>query len=244
MNNQENLFDPIKNRRIFEKVSSRIKELVFEGVLKVGDRLPSEAELAQQFSVGRQTIREALRLLEGSGFISIQRGGTAGPIIKDTILIKIKDLFYDAFRMRKVSLEELTLARLEIEKIVMGYVIDNIDENEIKELRKNVTAAKKKIEGNVIATEENILFHKLLAKATKNHVFVIVVESMMAVVGDSLSRIGPDIETSSNVVQFHEEILKAIAEKKRDKAIILLERHLLEVKGRLQPLEAQQDMSR
>ncbi len=239
MNNQENLFKPIKNSRIFEEVSSRIKELIFEGFLKVGDRLPSEAELARQFNVGRQTIRESLRLLESSGFISIHRGGAAGPIIKDTILIRIKDLFYDAFRIKKVSLEELTLARLEIEKIVIGYAIDNIDENEIEELWKNITAAKEKIEANIIATEENIQFHKLLAKATKNHVFVIVVESMMAVVGDSLSRIGPDIETSSNVVQFHEEILKAIAGKKRDKAVNLLEKHLLEVKGRLQSLETQ-----
>ena len=87
---------------------------------------------------------------------------------------------------------------------------------------------------------ENILFHKLLAKATQNHVFVVVVESMMSVVGDSLNRLGPDIETSSNVVQFHEKILTAIAEKKREKAINLLERHLLEVKGRLLPFETRQ----
>jgi len=57
----------------------------------------------------------------------------------------------------------------------------------------------------------------------------------MAAVADFLSRIGPDVETSKNVVEYHEQILKAIVEKKREKALNLLEKHLLEVRRRLQP---------
>ena len=75
MNNQKELFTPIKRMRTFEEVSSKIKEQIFEGAIKPGDKLPSETQLAGQFKVGRQTIREALRLLERSGFITIQKGG-------------------------------------------------------------------------------------------------------------------------------------------------------------------------
>jgi GntR family transcriptional regulator, transcriptional repressor for pyruvate dehydrogenase complex len=63
----KDMFQPIKGKRTFEEVSDKIKSLVIKGILKVGDRLPSEAELARQFSVGRQSVREALRLLELSG---------------------------------------------------------------------------------------------------------------------------------------------------------------------------------
>jgi DNA-binding FadR family transcriptional regulator len=62
------LFVPIKDLRTVNEISTKIKDLIFSGVLKPGDRLPSEVKLAQQLNVGRQTIREALRLLEISGF--------------------------------------------------------------------------------------------------------------------------------------------------------------------------------
>ncbi|MDZ7700199.1 MAG: GntR family transcriptional regulator [Deltaproteobacteria bacterium] len=65
-----------------DKISNSIKELILNGTLKIGDRLPSEKELAQQFQVDRQTIREALRLLELSGFVTIQRGPGGGPVIR------------------------------------------------------------------------------------------------------------------------------------------------------------------
>jgi len=235
MNNPKVIFDRIKRTRTFEDVSDKIKQLIFDDVLKPGEKLPSEAQLALQFGVGRQTVREALRLLETSGFINIHRGGGGGPIIKDTIFNRISDLFLDAFRIKKITLPELTVARLEIEKVVLNYVIDNAEESDIRSLQKNVAEARKKIDNNIAATEENIQFHTLLAQASKNHVFFIVVESIMAVVGDFLSRIGPEVETSENVVSFHEDIVKAIAEKKRTKAIKLLEQHLLEVRNRLKP---------
>ena len=88
MNVKKELFSPIKSKRTFEEVSGKIKTLIFDGVLKPGDRLPSEIELARQFMVSRQTIREALRILELSGFIKVQKGGSGGPLIKDTIRAK------------------------------------------------------------------------------------------------------------------------------------------------------------
>ena len=59
-------------------------------------------------------------------------------------------------------------------------------------------------------------------------------ESISTVLGNLLRRIGPDTETSKNVVEFHEKILDAITKKNRDQAINLLEKHLLDVKKRLQ----------
>ena len=105
MEMQKNLFEPIKSERTFEKVSKKIKQLIFDGVLKPGDRLPSELDLAQQFGVSRQTIREALRILELSGFITIQKGGAGGPLIKDTVLHSLNGMFLDAFQLEKVTLD-------------------------------------------------------------------------------------------------------------------------------------------
>lgn len=253
---RKTVFTPIKSPRTFEEVSNRIKKLIFDGVFKPGDKLPPEIEIAQQFNVGRQSIREALRILELSGFITIQKGGGGGAIIKDTISSTISELFLDAFMLEKITLEELTIARFEIEKIVLKYAIENADASDIEALEKNISETRAKIENDTPAVDENIRFHKLLAKASKNHLFVIVVEAVTAAIRHFLSGLEPDSESSDsekwynenimnskNTLAYHEDILKAVIEKKLDAAIDILEAHLLEVKGRLQPL-ARYHMSR
>lgn len=247
MSEQASLFSPIKSKRSFEKVSADIKSLIFDGTLRPGDRLPSETELANQFSVSRQTIREALRILELSGFITVQKGGSGGPLIKDTIMNTIGDLFLDAFRMEKISIDEITQARLEIEKVVLNHVMDYADEASLDKLHKNIVEADKKIKDNMLATDCNIEFHRLLAEASKNHLFVIVIGSILAVLRDLLTRLNINSKTSDGTrdyqesilnskeaVKAHRQIVDAIVKKDRDKAISLLESHLVELKERLQ----------
>ncbi|RJX32267.1 MAG: FadR family transcriptional regulator [Desulfarculus sp.] len=233
----QQLFTPVKNRRTFEEVSASIKELILDGTLKVGDRLPAETQLAQQFNVGRQTIREALRLLELSGFITVQRGGGGGTIIKDTILRRISDLFIDAFRMRRVGIAAITQARLEVERVILDYALNNAGPEDLQKLRANVGQAQKVIQAGRLATEANAQFHGLLAKATGNPVFVMVLESIMAVHLDFLTRVPATLETSAKVVKAHEELVEAIAARDRERAHRLLGSHLQEVRDRLQGVQ-------
>jgi GntR family transcriptional repressor for pyruvate dehydrogenase complex len=246
------VFSPIKSPRTFEEVSNQIKKLIFDGIFKPGDKLPSEIEIAQQFNVGRQSIREALRILELSGFITIQKGGGGGAIIKDTISNTISGLFLDAFQLKKITLDELTIARFEIEKIVLKCAVENADESDIELLEQNIREAREKIENNIPAVDEHIRFHKLLAKASKNQLFVIVVEAVTTAMRHFLSELRPDsvfledekwhsenVINSKNSLLYHEDILKAVIEKKLDQAVDLLENHLLELITRLQPLTGQ-----
>jgi len=226
----ELIFNPIKSRRTFEEVSNEIKRLIFQGILKPGDRLPSESELARRFSVGRQTIREGLRLLELSGFITVQKGSTGGSLIRDTILNRISGLFLDAIQMKNISVDELTLARVEIERVVLNHTIKNIEDLDLKNLQENILQAKKMVENHIPAFDQNIQFHKLLAKASKNPVFVIVVEAIMAVVAHFLSGYEKDVEGSRKVALLHQDIVNAIIEGNRDEAIRLLEEDLQQLK--------------
>lgn len=250
-------FNPIKSKRAFEEVSNQIKKLIFEGVFKPGDRLPPEAELAQQFNVGRQSVREALRILELSGFITTQKGGGGGSIIKDNISSTISSLFLDAFYLEKISIEELTVARIDIEKVVLAHAIKNADEADIKSLHKNIADSHKKIQANNNCIDENIQFHDIMAKASKNHFFVIVVEALSSAVRHFMSQLGsnsqnPDdsdwykesILKSKNTLSYHEDILTAIIEKNQQRAADLLEEHLKEVKGRLEVFVDHTDSAR
>ena len=136
--------------------------------------------------------------------------------------------------MKEMAKTELTVARLEIEKLVLNHLFDNVRDTDIKDIQDNVLKAKKTIESNIPAFDENIQFHKLLARASNNHVFVIVTESIMTVVAHFLTGHETDLEKSNNVVQYHEAILNAIRDGKRSEAITLLGDHILEVERSLQ----------
>lgn len=230
------LFKPIRTLRAFEEVSAEIKRLIFKGELKPGDRLPSETELANQFHVGRQTIREALRLLELSGFITVLKGGAGGPLVGETILDTISNAFLDAFQMGRISMDELTTARVAIENMVLQHVFQNAGERHIKALRENVRNAREKIEKGLQVFDDNVQFHKLLAQASGNHVFVIVVEAIMAIVAHFRSLFILDLEVPKETTEVHARILEAIENRNTDEAMALLEKHVCAVGRRFKGL--------
>ena len=223
-------FKPYKSKRSFEEISNEIKTHIFRGDLKPGDKLPPETEIAHQFNVSRQTIREAMRILEQCGFITIQQGVNGGPLIVDTILNRLGTLFIDIFHFKKISPNELTEARFDIEKVMLRHVIERADDSDLEGLKENVQKAKEKIKTNNSPFTDNIAFHKLLAGASKNYVYVIVIEAIMAVVSDfhsNLERV--NFERSRKITKYHEDILEAIIERNLEKSVDLFEKLLVEV---------------
>ena len=71
------MFESVKSNRISEYIISQIRDAVFEGKLKPGDRLPPEHQLMETFGVSKATLREALRGLELLGFLQEVFGGGA-----------------------------------------------------------------------------------------------------------------------------------------------------------------------
>ncbi|MFZ5963924.1 FadR/GntR family transcriptional regulator [Thalassococcus sp. BH17M4-6] len=71
----------MKKPDLSAQIASDIRASIVAGRLMVGDRLPSEAELADQFGVSRPTVREALKRLAAQSLIRTQRGATGGAFI-------------------------------------------------------------------------------------------------------------------------------------------------------------------
>ena len=227
MASHEDPFTPIRNKRTFEEVAFRIKDLVFDGVLQPGDKLPGEEELAKKFGVGRQSIREALRVLELSGFVTVQTGFGGGPMVQNTISKKIIDMLLDAFKLGDFTVDEFTLARLGLEKMILNEAIDHADKDDIKALEDNIIKARELIERGETATAVNFDFHSLLAKASNNKVFILLEGAINAIHRSLRILSAADLKTTtSSAVQAHVKILDAMKKKEREKAIALLDEHL------------------
>ncbi len=77
------IFSRIDHGRTADAVVDQIETLILQGVLKVGDRLPGERDLAQQMNVSRPIVREAIKTLEGRELLLSRHGG--GTFVADII---------------------------------------------------------------------------------------------------------------------------------------------------------------
>ncbi len=220
------LFEPVEQQRTYQNIAERIKKAIFDGEVKPGDKLPPELELARQFHVGRQTIREALRILEISGFITIRVGSNGGSIIENTVLSKLGDSFLNAIKMEEVTLNDIAKARLEVERSIIRYVIENAKEEDIEALQQNLRKAKARLNQSLPVTLINVEFHKLLAKASRNPIFVIVMEAIMAFGIEYLSRSNITLGQSRKSYEEHLHIVEAIRSKDGERAARLIEDHI------------------
>lgn len=80
---EKGLFAQISHSRTADEVARQIELLILEGVLRGGDRLPGERDLAQELDVSRPILREALKELEGRGLLVSQHGG--GTFVADIV---------------------------------------------------------------------------------------------------------------------------------------------------------------
>jgi GntR family transcriptional regulator, transcriptional repressor for pyruvate dehydrogenase complex len=221
------LIGPVKNKRTFEEVSERIKELIFNGTLRPGEQLPSEVSLAQLFHVGRQSVREALRVLEISGFITIRPGVKGGALIEETMLSKLSGLFLETLKLNRISLEDCITARKAIEITVLDFVFENAGTEDITALRNNIVLTREKLRSSRSALEEHLDFHRLLAKASRNYTFSVVVEIVLAVFSDFTSSHGLlNLKESRQVADLHEGIIDALEARNKAEAAQLLMKDL------------------
>ena len=111
--------DPTKNADYSAQIAKAIRDAIISGQLNVNDRLPSEAELAEQFEVSRPTVREALTRLAAQSLIRTQRGAFGGAFINQisyeeahsqqittsTLLLSMNDVSFDVACEARFALE-------------------------------------------------------------------------------------------------------------------------------------------
>src|SRR5258705_5543336 len=101
-------FRPIHTRRAFEEICERIREQLALGVLKPGDKLPPERDLAQQLGVSRNVLREALRSLEIPGVLRLQKGGKGRTFIHDGDRSLINAVIREMLRLGTISVRQVS----------------------------------------------------------------------------------------------------------------------------------------
>jgi GntR family transcriptional regulator, transcriptional repressor for pyruvate dehydrogenase complex len=227
------LFQPLPVKRTFKKIADQIRSSIYSKTLKPGDKLPSERELAVQFNVGRISVREALRMLEQAGLIFIKQGSGGGAYVKAADTSVLAESIYDLVWRNDISTEDLTEVRLAVEKQILQSAFDKITDDDLKMLEDSINelekAIRKKTKRDVPVYFELTNYHVILARATRNPVFEIILNVLMNVTAKVLDLKLTDVERLKKHVSFHKAIFNAIKNRDLDGAIEQMEEHMLVV---------------
>lgn len=235
------LFQPLPVKRTFKEIADQIRNSIYSKTLKPGDKLPSERELAVQFNVGRISVREALRMLEQAGLILIKQGSGGGAYVKAADTVAASESVYDLVWRNDVQIEHLTEARLAVEKQILQSAFGKFTENDLEMLGKCVeeleTGVKERMKGDFHRDATPTNFHLLIARATKNPVFEIILKVLINVTVRvfNIQAGSPDISHLKKHVLSHRDIYKAIKSGNLKSAIEKMEEHLLEVAHQYSP---------
>jgi GntR family transcriptional repressor for pyruvate dehydrogenase complex len=158
-------------------VADQIKQAIFDGVLKPGDSLPSERELGEAFGVGRPTVREALRILGIMGLIEIG-AGVKGSTVKEADLTKYLEAVQQQLswliHLDRETINQLWEVRKYVEIGIAHAAAENAGQDDFARL--DQIMAQMELCGDHMETYFPLAveFHKQLALATGNSIFVIV----------------------------------------------------------------------
>jgi GntR family transcriptional repressor for pyruvate dehydrogenase complex len=223
--------------KISERVASAIVEEIITDGLGPGDRLPNEAVMLERFEVGRGSLREALRILETHGLISLRSGPKGGPVV---IAVDPRDVgrtFSLYLSLIGATMGELIDTRLFIEPMVARLAADNIDDEGRQRLEKALAreAAIPPDDPSYIEAAND--FHYLLASMTGNRVFDLVATALKELYTTRLVGSGLASETTEPRIRLeHQAIGEAILAGDGDRAEKLMREHIALYLGRVKGL--------
>jgi len=161
-----------------ERIAAAIVSEIISLDLKPGDRLPNEAAMVERFRVGRGSLREALRILEVHGLISLRSGPGGGP---EVIAVNPRDVartFSLYLHLSRATIRELTEARLFLEPMIARMAAETREPEGMKRLQEalDYEASVPKNDPRYIFAGNN--FHYVLATMSGNAVIDLIATAL------------------------------------------------------------------
>jgi DNA-binding FadR family transcriptional regulator len=129
---------PARSIRAIQDIADQIREQLRSGQLHPGHRLPPEREMAKQLGVGRNTVREAMTMLEVAGLVERRLGSSGGAFITSSNTSAVAERISDGMMLGRISLTDLVEARLALETFIARKACKSGTSEEFAALEANI----------------------------------------------------------------------------------------------------------
>lgn len=209
--------------REYTKVIAYVKEWIAKGELHSGDKLPTERELAEVLSVGRYSIREALRIMDALGMIESRQG--SGNYLITNIEKNLTESMELMLLIKEVDYSQISKLRRAIELYAYDCAFKEISDANLEELAEITEGMKQSTEEEKVLLDKR--FHDMIIAGSGNTLIISIMASLSSVCSKLIEQVitGSSPETEQLLMKIHEDMLKGLMTKDLSLGIQAINRH-------------------
>jgi GntR family transcriptional repressor for pyruvate dehydrogenase complex len=206
------------------QVVDHVRQLVANGELKPGDRLPPERELARKLQISRSSLRAGIGFLAAMGVLKSRHGaGTfvaTGPPALDSSSLTVLGALHGFLPWQMFE------ARLVIESSVAGLAAERATQDHVAELAEEVAEMYAALDDPQEYLIHDIRFHRTIARASGNPILGALMETITASLYDARRMTVDNSSDLRESAELHREIFRAIRSRNPQQARHCMEQHL------------------
>lgn len=214
MTEKRNFLQPINNKSMVQQVIDQLTGAMIKRQLKPGDKLPPEMELASSFGVGRNTVREAVKILISFGVLEIRRPeGTF--VSKGFSHHMIDPLLYGIILEQTDELEELKELREGIDDVVLRLAIEKAEKKDLQAISEALEELRQELDKSDVQRifEADNAFHESIAAAAHNKLYLKIADLVRTLTSEIRMRTISNMKDMGRLEEMkkvHEAIFQAV----------------------------------
>ena len=226
----ESFLKEIGGKSVVEQIVDNITNAIINGELKPGDKIPTENELCVSMGVGRNSVREAIKILVAYGVLVIKRA--EGTFVREDYNSKMLYPVLYGIILQKDSAQQIVELRKVIDVGILQLAIDKLDleslhkvEQAVNDLEKKLTAADVSVKD---IFEADTAFHMVLVEITQNALLKGICSYVDQITRKSRIKATEQFindAATERLLLMHQEILRVLKEKNKDQINEVVETH-------------------
>ncbi len=220
------MFNQVDKSSLSQQIARILEQMIINQEIRVGERLPGEIELADQFGASRSIIREAIAMLRERRLVEVRNG--SGAYVTQVPPEALGSVVTRMTAVGSASPQELYEIRMALEVRACGLAAQNGDNREKDELKTIVGHMEADYDDLHKWYADDFQFHKKLALMTHNPLFPAFLEPLIKHIfsPDDEGFIQPSLKARQGGVEQHKRILDAVERGDRGSAEKAMAGHL------------------
>jgi GntR family transcriptional repressor for pyruvate dehydrogenase complex len=205
------LFRAVSKQRLVDRVVADIQDLILQGKLPVGAKLPPERELAVRLGVSRTVVREAVRILVTKGLLESRHGiGTKVRQVTRDQLIEPLSLLLQPGNALGATLDDLHEVRTILEVEIAGEAARRASAEDVLRLQQVLAVAEEVRSEPAAFAVADAEFHQLVVAILHNPMLAVLLDSIHTLMAEIRLKVSRYREFDTIVLADHRAILTAI----------------------------------
>jgi GntR family transcriptional repressor for pyruvate dehydrogenase complex len=231
------MFKSVKHTKVSEEIVNQIKQLIIDGKLKPGDRLPPERELIKQLGVSRPSLREALNGLVSMGFLEVRQAKRT--FVKSITSKLLEGPLAHLIKTDAQKIFDLIEVRKAIETWAAYQAAQKASQEDLLQLDGIFGEMKRAFEEGRSWEKQDADFHLAIAQATHNTIHMHIMSGIYDLLRESVGSVFKDRAKIKKLLDQHSRIINAIRNHSPDKARERILEHLNYVESEVKKAAAQ-----